>query len=67
MTVDVQAPDRLAVEVVSHGGAAVAAARGGGTGLIGLSERVELVGGRLEHGPERNGRFLLRASLPLRP
>ncbi len=64
---DVQAPDRLAVEVVSHGGAAVAAARDGGTGLIGLSERVELVGGRLERGPDGNGRFLLRASLPLRP
>jgi signal transduction histidine kinase len=37
---------------------------GGGTGLIGLRERVGLVGGRLEHGCTPDGVFRLRAWLP---
>lgn len=37
---------------------------GSGTGLIGLSERVELAGGRLRHGPQADGRFTLQAWLP---
>ncbi|MGC9381495.1 sensor histidine kinase [Streptomyces sp. MH13] len=36
---------------------------GSGQGLIGLGERAELAGGRLEHGP-RDGSFMLRAWLP---
>ncbi|PWI06602.1 two-component sensor histidine kinase [Streptomyces sp. NWU339] len=36
---------------------------GAGQGLIGLGERAELAGGRLEHGP-RDGSFVLRAWLP---
>jgi signal transduction histidine kinase len=39
---------------------------GAGTGLIGLRERVEVVGGRLEHGPTPDGQFRLRAWLPWR-
>lgn len=39
---------------------------GAGAGLIGLRERVTLVGGRLEHGPE-DGEFRLRAWLPWTP
>jgi signal transduction histidine kinase len=38
---------------------------GAGTGLVGLGERVALAGGALEHGPDRDGDFLLRATLPL--
>lgn len=38
---------------------------GAGAGLIGLRERVALVGGRLEHGRTPDGGFRLRASLPL--
>ncbi|WP_200261355.1 histidine kinase [Streptomyces sp. HSG2] len=34
-----------------------------GQGLIGLGERAQLAGGRLEHGP-RDGSFVLRARLP---
>ncbi|MDW5594036.1 histidine kinase dimerization/phosphoacceptor domain-containing protein [Conexibacter stalactiti] len=48
--------------------AAAAAANGlpgAGTGLVGLGERVALAGGALEHGPDANGDFLLRATLPL--
>lgn len=37
---------------------------GAGAGLIGLRERVALVGGRLEHGETPKGDFQLRASLP---
>ncbi|WP_221320518.1 sensor histidine kinase [Actinoplanes sp. L3-i22] len=36
---------------------------GGGTGLIGLSERVAIVGGHLHHGPEGEA-FRVRANLP---
>ncbi len=42
---------------------AVAEIPGAGTGIVGLSERVALAGGRLEHGP-RDGEWRLRAWLP---
>jgi signal transduction histidine kinase len=38
--------------------------RGSGTGLIGLSERVALVGGRLSHEALSTGGFILEATLP---
>ncbi|GAB2907442.1 histidine kinase [Nonomuraea fastidiosa] len=37
---------------------------GAGAGLIGLTERAELAGGRLEHGPTPEGEFVVRAWLP---
>ncbi|MGW7206180.1 sensor histidine kinase [Streptomyces sp. NPDC054837] len=37
---------------------------GSGQGLIGLTERASLAGGRLEHGPEASGGFGVRAWLP---
>jgi signal transduction histidine kinase len=37
---------------------------GSGQGLIGLTERATLTGGRLEHGAEDDGGFLVRAWLP---
>ncbi|TDE38618.1 histidine kinase [Actinomadura sp. 6K520] len=39
---------------------------GSGAGLVGLAERVALLGGTLEHGRTGDGRFRLRARLPLR-
>jgi signal transduction histidine kinase len=39
--------------------------RGSGTGLVGLTERVQLAGGRLDHGTH-NGVFTVQASLPWR-
>jgi signal transduction histidine kinase len=39
---------------------------GSGQGLIGLTERATLAGGRLEHGPLRDGGFEVRAWLPFR-
>ncbi|MFG2406465.1 sensor histidine kinase [Streptomyces brevispora] len=37
---------------------------GSGQGLIGLTERATLAGGRLDHGPEPGGGFAVRAWLP---
>jgi signal transduction histidine kinase len=37
---------------------------GSGTGLVGVAERISLVGGRLEHGPTRSGEYRLWAWLP---
>lgn len=37
---------------------------GAGAGLIGLRERVQLVGGRLQHGPTAKGEFDVEAWLP---
>lgn len=37
---------------------------GTGTGLVGLTERVRLAGGQLDHGKTRTGEFRLHASLP---
>ncbi len=38
---------------------------GAGAGLVGLGERVHTLGGTLEHGRTDDGRFRLRAHLPL--
>jgi signal transduction histidine kinase len=40
---------------------------GSGAGLVGLRERVQLAGGRLDHGPTATGEFHLRAWLPWTP
>lgn len=37
---------------------------GAGMGLLGLSERADLAGGRLSYGPDRAQRFVVRAWLP---
>jgi signal transduction histidine kinase len=57
---DVTIASRLAVPSGARAGAGVP---GSGTGLIGLSERLELAGGKLESGA-RGGEFLLHAWLP---
>lgn len=56
--------EQLVVEVVSRKSALAPPAQPGGSGLIGLTERVELAGGTLECGPNRRGDFVLRAVLP---
>jgi signal transduction histidine kinase len=66
VTVDGAAGTGLTVEVRNRLPVGVPAARipGTGTGLIGLSERTTLAGGRLEHGRTPGGDFQLRAWLP---
>jgi signal transduction histidine kinase len=54
----------LVVEIVSRRSALTPETGPGGSGLIGLAERVELAGGALEHGPNQRGDFVLRATLP---
>ncbi|WP_454049869.1 sensor histidine kinase [Cellulomonas sp. Marseille-Q8402] len=41
-----------------------AGVEGSGTGLVGVAERVRLAGGRLDHGPDDDGGYRLRAVLP---
>ncbi|KAE8766153.1 sensor histidine kinase [Georgenia thermotolerans] len=59
--------DRVQVEVVDHGGAAPSAPRiaGTGTGLAGLTEAFAARGGAVHAGPDPDGGFRLRVSLPL--
>ncbi|WP_199236066.1 sensor histidine kinase [Micromonospora sp. S4605] len=54
------------IEVSIRNGPSTAGAGlpGAGLGLVGLRERVELLGGRLEAGP-RDGGFLVRALIPV--
>ncbi len=61
------AGDGLTVEIRNPypvGAAHAAAIPGGGSGLIGLTERAGLAGGRLEHGRTAAGDFRLWAWLP---
>ncbi len=44
--------------------ASVLAQPGPGAGLIGLAERLALVGGDLQHGTNAMGDFVLRATIP---
>ena len=64
-TVDVLVEDDgrgSAAELYEQGGA-----DGQGHGLIGMRERVGMVGGRLDAGPRPGGGFRIRALLPLEP
>jgi signal transduction histidine kinase len=45
-------------------GAAASGIPGAGTGLVGLTERVQLAGGKLAHGRTGDGAFRVRAWLP---
>lgn len=56
--------DALEVEVTDDGTGAVAGARGG-HGLVGIAERVALLGGDLDVGAPEGGGFRVRARLPL--
>ena len=62
--VTVAAGEMLVVEVVNRPSPVAVEPLPGGSGLIGLAERVELAGGALEHGPNPRGDYVLRATLP---
>jgi signal transduction histidine kinase len=55
---------RLVVELANPVGPADPVTNGGGTGLIGLTERVRLAGGEIDHTISADGEFVLRAWLP---
>jgi signal transduction histidine kinase len=63
-------PDRL-IEVINDGEPVgtvrdlAGGAAGPGHGLIGMRERVQLYGGRLQAGPTTSGGFRVGAVLPL--
>jgi signal transduction histidine kinase len=61
------APGALTVQVDDDGSGAGSGipAAGPGLGLIGMRERVSVLGGRLHAGPRDGGGFLVRAELPL--
>ena len=56
-------PDGLWVEVTDDG-MATAAGDGGGHGLAGMRERIEMYGGTVEAGPQAGGGFRVLARLP---
>lgn len=66
VTVSGQAGKGVSVEIHQPltGGQGAAEIPGAGLGIIGLSERVTLAGGHLEHGPKRSGEYRLSAWLP---
>jgi signal transduction histidine kinase len=60
------AADRLEIEVADDGaGATTSGGNTGGLGLVGMRERVGLLGGTLAVGPRGTGGFTVRAVLPL--
>jgi signal transduction histidine kinase len=60
--------DEMEVDVVDdgHGARPRASDNGSGQGLVGMRERVAMLGGRLEAGYRANGGFEVRATLPLK-
>jgi signal transduction histidine kinase len=59
-------PRALSIEVRDDGpGATAPAVSRGGRGLVGMHERVSLLGGTFEAGPHASGGFAVRAELPL--
>ena len=66
VTVTLSFRDRgLDVEVLDDGIPAAAGVAGAGHGILGMRERVALLGGELETGPRAGGGFRVAASLPI--
>jgi signal transduction histidine kinase len=59
--------DRQALRIDASNPANGRSGDGSRLGLLGMLERVSLVGGTLDHGVDPTGRFVVHASLPLAP
>jgi len=58
--------DRLQIDVVNGAPQGPHGSPGAGFGLVGMRERAERLGGRLDAGPTSGGGFAVHAALPLR-
>jgi signal transduction histidine kinase len=59
------ASDELELAVENDGRADANGQDGGGHGLVGMKERVAVVGGTLESGPRSGGGFVVTARIPI--
>ena len=59
------ASDEIELEVENDGKGDAGEGDGGGHGLIGMKERVAVVGGTLESGPRNGGGFVVKARIPV--
>lgn len=64
LVVEGQPGQGLRIELTNPGSTDTPLTPGSGTGLVGLTERVQLAGGTLDHGTVAGGGFRLHASLP---
>jgi signal transduction histidine kinase len=67
LTVTGQPGEGLRIALTNPGSHGASLTPGSGTGLVGLTERVQLAGGTLDHGRLPDGGFRLEASLPWPP
>jgi signal transduction histidine kinase len=58
-------PDDVQIEVVDDGRGVTGSPNGGGHGLLGMRERVDVFGGDVITGPRAGGGFAVRARLPV--
>jgi signal transduction histidine kinase len=57
--------NELTLRVTDDGAGGTPAPDGGGRGLLGMAERVEVLGGTISAGPAADGGFEVRAAIPL--
>ena len=59
-------PESIDIEVIDNGKGSSELSGAAGNGLIGIRERVGLLGGQLEAGPRASGGFAVKATLPFK-
>ena len=64
VALDYRAADRVSLVVTDNGRGANGSTRSGGFGLLGIRERIEVLGGRVESGNRSEGGFSLKVELP---
>jgi signal transduction histidine kinase len=62
-TVSVRYGEELALEIRDDGSGGADA--DGGSGLVGMRERVAMLGGRVDTGPRPDGGYLVSAQIPI--